>query len=280
MSQILHKEYDFTQPGGFPLTQDRLKNMQEATGEAVRALIATAGDTTGPIILSGMITTTPSPGTYAVTDGWFIYNGSIIKFTGGSVTPAGGEVPLVEITNTANTLVYYNFSEPPVEFINTATVVAGTTLTDTTHFPLADAVEWGVALGITHRNGGWIEIETEEPSVFATATVRYKHDRIANTLHIRGNITVGDPHAAGGSVGISLGAIPYMPTDFAFLEMLSIPNYVHYGGGIVKTYDEIDYLWSVPIVLNSGGSISAYLIRPDVATAEYRVYFNHVIPLD
>lgn len=280
MSQILHKEFDFAQPGGFPLTQDRLKFMQEATGEALRALIATAGDHEGPYILSGMKITEPSPGEVSVSDGWFIYQGKIVKFTGAILTP-GSDTIWVQITNLAADLIFYATGAQPVQLSSLATIVvdsAGSLVVDDTHFLLADAREWAVTMANNYQDD-WVIIEDDLGATLTNVSLKYRRNRFANTVHIRGTLYIGDPHGYGGDEALSLGIMQYLPEGMGFLEMINIPNYVHSGGGPIKNFEEIDYITSIPLFINSGGSISASILRPDISMGEYRVFINHVFSL-
>lgn len=71
-----NKRIDFTQLGGFPLTQDALDFMQQAYQEAIAGLAKLAGDA---VIVSGM-----TDNGSAVTDGWILYNGELLPFAGGN----------------------------------------------------------------------------------------------------------------------------------------------------------------------------------------------------
>lgn len=281
MSQILHKEFDFTRPGGFPLTQDRLKFMQEATGEALRALIATAGDHDGPYILSGMKITEPSPGNINITDGWFIYGGKIVKFAGVTLTPGSDDI-WVQITNLTTDLIFYTTTTEPVQLSALATAIvdtAGILVEDDSHFVLSSALEWAVAIGRAHYDD-WVIIENDLGATITNVSLKYRRDRIANTVHIRGTLFVADPHGAGGDEALSLGTIQYLPEGMGFLEMINIPNYVHSGGGPIKNFEENDYITSIPITIISSGTIYASILRPDIGSGEYRVFINHIFSLD
>lgn len=281
MSQILHKEFDFTRPGGFPLTQDRLKFMQEATGEALRALIATAGDHDGPYILSGMKITEPSPGAINISGGWFIYRGKIVKFASATLSP-GLDPIWVQITNLTADLIFYTTTTQPVQLSAVATAVVditGTLVEDDTHFLLSDAIEWAVAIGYHHYDD-WVTIEDDLGATLTNVHLKYRRNRITNTVHIRGTLYVGDPHGSGGDEALSLGTMQYLPESMGFLEMINIPNYVHSGGGPIKNFEENDYITSIPIFINSGGSISTSILRPDIDSGEYRVFINHIFSLD
>ncbi|TAN18840.1 MAG: hypothetical protein EPN37_04570 [Chitinophagaceae bacterium] len=71
-----NKRIDFSQLGGFPLTQDALDFMQQSYRNALVGVAQLAGDA---VILSGMI----DNGT-AVTDGWILYNGELLPFLAGN----------------------------------------------------------------------------------------------------------------------------------------------------------------------------------------------------
>ncbi len=174
------KGFDFTQTGGFPLTQDVLGYLQEGYTEAVRALAAIGGNTAGPMVISGMEVTEPSPGEVAVTNGWFMYNGDLIQFTGGMVTPIGGDVALVSITVSETPLVFFDGLTHNVKHNKTATLTTDVSVTDTTHFPLADIHPFG-------REREWINInDTHVPPANIDVDIWYKKDFLTNTLLLRG----------------------------------------------------------------------------------------------
>jgi len=106
------KTIDFTQPGGFPLTQDQLGYLQDAFTEVLNGIIAVAGDGTIPFVISGaVITRTHAGGTlwdYAITDGWVYYQGNIIRVA------AGGFAALDESVNAAYLVITPN--DTPLTF--------------------------------------------------------------------------------------------------------------------------------------------------------------------
>ncbi|MDD2635605.1 MAG: hypothetical protein PHW82_08930 [Bacteroidales bacterium] len=81
---MLHKRFDFTRIGGFPLTQERLAFMQEAYADIQKALVVLIGATDG-LILQG-VTISENEGLYTVTDGWVVKDSTIMPFIGGTVT--------------------------------------------------------------------------------------------------------------------------------------------------------------------------------------------------
>src|SRR5579859_1769720 len=72
----LYKKIDFSQLGGFPLTQSAMDFLQHSYNDVLAAVSQVAGDY---VILSGL--TQSSPNVY--TDGWVTYNGNILYFVGG-----------------------------------------------------------------------------------------------------------------------------------------------------------------------------------------------------
>lgn len=71
-----NKRIDFTQPGGFPLTQNALDFMQQSYRKAIQGLADLAGNS---VIVSGMEENGSN-----VADGWIIYNGELMPFEGGT----------------------------------------------------------------------------------------------------------------------------------------------------------------------------------------------------
>ncbi|WP_221412146.1 hypothetical protein, partial [Dysgonomonas sp. ZJ279] len=70
----IHKGFDFSQLGGFPLNQQRLEYMQAAYTELSGALASVFN---GNVILSGCIIAGLN-----VSDGWVVVNGEILPFLG------------------------------------------------------------------------------------------------------------------------------------------------------------------------------------------------------
>lgn len=102
---------DFTLLGGMPLTQDRLKFMQDSYTEALGALAQLCGNKT---ILYGVVKTGG-----LVSSGWISYNGELIRFVGGSYDTT------VVISETPTPYVYADSNSKDVEYVKTATCGAG-----------------------------------------------------------------------------------------------------------------------------------------------------------
>ena len=139
----MSRSIDFTQPGGFPFTQNILGFIQTGFQHQITQLLLAGVDGDTPTIVSGMAVTIAG-GDTSVTDGWFMYHGMLHPFTGGTVTPGGGEVALVVITYTVGTLSYNDGSTPGVVSESSAALDHAVTVTDATHFPVSALRQWRV----------------------------------------------------------------------------------------------------------------------------------------
>lgn len=73
MSKI-HKGFDFSQNGGFPINQQRLEYMQSAYSDLSQAFASLIGDN---VIVSGCVTNGTN-----VSDGWICVGGELLPFVG------------------------------------------------------------------------------------------------------------------------------------------------------------------------------------------------------
>ena len=150
------KSIDFTQPGGFPLTQDQLGYLQAGYTECLNALAAMGGS--GPFTVNGCsVTKTPVSGTiynYAVTAGWVFYEGNLIKVSASTLTGIDESVDAAYmlITQSATSLVYNNGSTPNVVLDAGITLVAQAigTADDSSHFLLSEVIHNGFMPLPTH----------------------------------------------------------------------------------------------------------------------------------
>jgi hypothetical protein len=77
---MIHNKFDFTQQGGFPFTQDVLKNMQGAYSDLSDVIAKLAGDNA---ILSGCKITGSAPN-LTISSGWVVADGKVLPFVGGT----------------------------------------------------------------------------------------------------------------------------------------------------------------------------------------------------
>ncbi len=272
---------DFTQVGGFPLTQERLKFLQEAYSGPINALSKLGLTRSTPVALMGMAV---SGGGNTVADGYFMYNDEIYAFTGGTVTPGGGDVALVEITVTVSTLTYKSGATPAVVTTKTATLIDGPTVTDATHFPVSALVPFGTALGQDNRDGAFTTVAVSVPfgypgSGSITGNIDYKVDKIANTAQIKGVVTIGNPAVLPtgtlhSSQLASLGLIPTGRTVFTGLVTLAGAD----TGGARVARTGGGYIERVSVYLKTDGYLYADLVQAATATS-YVLEFNAVVPL-
>lgn len=278
------KAIDFTQPGGFPLTQNQLGYLQQAYSETITALAAIGGDGSSPFIISGIETANPVDGTFIISDGWFFYNGEVVKCLSGSVVGAsGGSAAYIVISSDSSPLVFNDGSTPNVIFDKTATltVMPSGTPTDDTHFPLSVLQVFGKGFGVINREANWntIAVGTPPAEGGVVGTIYYKKDFISNTLHLRGMLTANNAQnfaASPGSLFYSMGAIPsaYWPQNNAYFS-------AHYFvSSSVKDDVGVGWIKQVNCGLNDTGQLYVNFLKPEIGVDAYGVNFNVILPLD
>lgn len=111
----MHKSFDFTQLGGFPFNQDRLKRMQEAYSDIQQVLAKLIGDN---VIISGVeVTGGIIEGTAG--DGWVVVEGELLPFVGAAMQPWCRVVQLDEV------LVFEDGQSKPVQISRYVTMGTG-----------------------------------------------------------------------------------------------------------------------------------------------------------
>ncbi len=273
------KYTDFSQPGGFPLTQNRLEELVSNLTEGILAVASRGGNIAGPMVMSGMDISEDTPGTIVVTDGWFVYDGKLIRFVGDSVTPGVGEVALVEITTTSTTLPlpYNNATTPNVVNEDVATLIADATVTDDTHFPLSDLKPWG-------REKNWTTV-TFPPDTPGTpgnfsGSIKYKKDWLNNTLRLQGEINVFTTTDLGSSYDVTPVLLTTLPSGYRPLDSSvgPIEFIAHSGSGeIVLLADEAATVTCFTGSLLDDGRLYINLVK---AAAAYTVRWETMFILD
>jgi len=278
------KAIDFTQPGGFPLTQDQLDYLQGAYTECITALGGLGSSNGVPAVLSGMVSTPGIGGLTDVSAGWFFYNGELIRFPPQSYPAViAGNAMYVVITSAASSLTYNDGSTPNVILDKTGVLVqlVNTTPTDATHFLLDAIVPFGVGLGLNNREVSWnsLVVNTLPAAGGVTGTIYYKKDFIANTLHIKANLIANNAQNFSGAplaLFSLMGTLPaaYIPTDNVFF----IANY--FVSSLIK--DDLGVAWvkQINCAINTLGHILINWLKPDSAILAYGINFNTIIPLD
>ena len=275
------KKIDFTHAGGFPLTQENLDYLQQAYTECVNALTMMGGDGTTPILISGMVSTTPSPGSTSVTNGWFFYNGEMVRFTGGTVTPTGTDVPLIVISPASTNLTYYDGSIYPAVLSTTATLSSGPTLTDATHFPLSALQPFQVIFGLGGRESGWNGIFVSTPVLDGGVSgyIYYKKNFLTNTLHIRASLNANNAQnfsASPAALNALMGTLPagYIPNNVVYFTTY------YFASNLFKDDLGVSWVKQLTSTVSPAGQILINFLRPDISVSAYTVMFNTIIPLD
>ncbi len=148
------KAIDFSHDGGYPLTQDDLDYLQQAYTECISSMTAVVDSTTA-IILAGMGSTF-GLGVTTIAAGYFLYNGKIVRFTGGTYGALSvGTVVLVVITPNATDLTYDDSSIYPAILESTAGLTTGAAVTDATHFPLNNMISYATAFALASNSSVW-----------------------------------------------------------------------------------------------------------------------------
>jgi hypothetical protein len=273
------KAIDFTHPGGFPLTQDQLDYLQQAYTECINAFALMGG--TGPVIISGMEVNVAG-GTTSIADGWFFYNGEVIKFNTGSYTTIlPGDTVLIDIAPLATSLTYNDGSTFGAILNKTATLLLGPSATTPTQFPFSSMQPFQLVFGQRGREATWnaLAVSTPPGSGGVTGTINYKKNVLTNTLHIRGFLTANNAQnftASPGAGFYSMGILPieYRPLNNTYF----VAQY--FLGTLVLDDLNISWIKHFACGVNTLGQISVNWIRPDIAIAGYAINFNAIIPLD
>ncbi len=275
------KTINFTQTGGFPLTQDGLDYMQQAYSEGLLALSQMGSDGSSPVIISGMAITTPAAGTVAVADGWIWYNNEMIQFTGSTVTPSGTDVPLVAITAGAVPLTYNDGAVHNAMFTKTASLTSGTAVTDAYHFPLSAAQPFQLVFGRNAREAAWnsIVVNTASSAGSVAGTLYYKKNILTNTLHIRATLTANTAQNFVGAPAAIFTLIATLPTGYLPASSALFTTY-YYAPNLFKDDLGVSWVKQLTSAINTSGQMYINFLRPESSVLAYSVVFNTIIPLD
>jgi len=272
---------DFSHLGGFPLTQDELDYLQQAYIACVQALAAAPVNGTTPYTLTGCAV---SGGGNTVANGWFVYGGELIQLTGGTVTPSGGQVALVLITDNTSNLTYNDASVFAAHHMKTATLIAAATATDATHFPLSALLTYPVSLGMAGRESAWTNYTASGIPIgtgggaSAAFNVNYKRNWLSNTVVVQGVATITtandcytiDANTFDNTFHLATGYHPSAEVPFA--AQPSIIEWAISGGGNA-------YVPVLAAYVDTSGNLQFQFPKPTSGTT-YTVTFSFEMPLD
>jgi hypothetical protein len=208
------KRIDFTQPGGFPLTQDQLDYLQTAFSEVMPNLLGYRGAGTNVAVRLAGMTTTFSLGSTTVSPGWFLYNNALIRFGGGSFgVIAALHALYIQIATNGSPLTFNDGSTPTVIYDQVATLVQlpNTTPESSSLFLLSNLQDFC-------RESQWtvVSFSSYITGLGVSGTIRYKKDYLANTVQITGSLI------APGSIFLS-GTVGYIDNVGAGSLMCTLP---------------------------------------------------------
>lgn len=272
------KTIDFTQPGGFPLTQDQLGYLQTAFGEVFGAMANLSGNADVPVRITGAVVS----GGGTISAGWVWYKGRAVRVPGNTVgAPGMGYATYLVMTTAATSLTYNDGSTPNVIIEETAAVdvLVNTTPEDDTHVLASKLVDLGEQLGLSYRESAWqdVTVATGAGNGTITGTIYYKKDRIANTMQIRAALTVSTPGDFAGSPAFDaqvLGtlAVGYRPATAAATFGARVQHVT------AMVTDDAGGTWQMlPFDILTTGEVVGLFVN---SAASYTVTFNLLVPLD
>ncbi len=282
------KLIDFTKPGGFPLTQDRLGYLQTAYTECINALASMGG--TGPFTISGCaVTRTHVSGSvynYTVAAGWVYYQGNMLRVP--AVTLSG----LNESTHAAYMLIVpstlpltYNDGSTPSVIFDTSITLTGLpigTADDSTRFLLSGVVPFGVGFGNRNKENAWTTLPVSTAAVDGgvTGNIYYKKNFLTNTLQLRGFLSSANAQNFAASPFALYYLMGTLPTGYrpSYVEVPFIATYAF--ANLIK--DDLGLAWIKQVngALNSAGQILINWLKPDTAIAGYAILFDAILMLD
>jgi hypothetical protein len=263
------KQIDFTQTGGFPLTQDILAFMQSAYTDALTAMAQCGGN--GPFIISGMqaVTSLSLP---AIADGWLYYNGEILKFNASPIpmvsTP---NITLIKINEADSPLTFYDNSSKNVIKVRSCSLSYGPSATDATQFPYSTLQYYG-------RESNWTTLNNfTSLSGSITGSISYKKNTLNNLLYLKGDLTAAAPAAFNASPNPFFYAMGILPTGYRPQSMALFAGYTRYHNNLILDDTGTDYIKQINASLDTDGTLSMGWLK---AAGAYHILFNTCICLD
>jgi hypothetical protein len=276
------KTIDFSQPGGFPLTQDQLDYLQTAYKEALAGIAGIAG--AGPLMISGgVITKTLVGGTtynYAITAGWLFWNGELIKVAAGGLLGIDESVDALyfQLNRTSNPLTYNDGSTPDVIDDVQASFVSQAigTADDATHFLVTELQP----IGREAFPGTAIVVGTAPGYGTITGWIIYTKNLLNNTLQIKVSLATASPSDFNATPAVTTPILATLPVGYRPLHQRA-PFILTVGitGDRIKD-DKGGYFKHLTGCIDTSGRFEVDWILPDAGVSTYGVEGNLIIPLD
>lgn len=246
---MIHKRFDFSQLGGFPLTQERLQFMQEAYSGIDSNMVKIIGNN---VIISGVVITDLKIG-YNVSDGWIIYNNELLPFIGGN-----GLTLKFNIVSTSTPLLFQDGVQRTVQFSKSASLVSigSINISDLSRLSVTMS---DISAAVQDRTEGRLH-----NSLF---DIRY-HKEYGNYVRVDGVLSCNAGVLNGGNSDlITIEDFPFR-IDGDWREAFQFETYLH-----ISQYSE-----SGPIVGTCTIAECFLEIRPEVSSPEGSIVFNIVSP--
>lgn len=162
------KTFDFTQLGGFKLTQDKMKFLQEGIQDSFGAIASVVSD--DYVALSGC-----EYDGGAIASGWAIWNGEVLPLEGGTFTTTQH---LLKVEILASPIEYIDGSMKSSQITKKVVIdeVAGTVA-------CTDIVPFGVSVLKRHTQRRWADAVPYS----AGASVKYCIDEATRLVHVVGS---------------------------------------------------------------------------------------------
>lgn len=182
------KRFDFTQIGGFPLTQERLAWMQDSYINAINALSAMAGNTACAVVGVKLVAGDWVMGG-TLSDGWVFHPTSgLMPFVGGAFTPS---TMGVTYTESFAPLTFGNNSTQNVQVTRFATMApgAGQDLKN------LSTTSWHSQFGKVARTPPVTITGSYAQAGGRSLSLTYTKDTIAGIVYVRGSLSFSNAQA-------------------------------------------------------------------------------------
>lgn len=275
--------FDFTKTGGFPLTQDRLKFMQEATAD-MHKWFSYGDDLYTPgtgnqqhLILSGV----QSDGVTGLTNGFVAIAGEVLPFVG---DPAGGNQWLL-VENKTNLPFFGDvLKDVQIERYVQQVSSGGTAMSAFKRFE----VFWAERFGYMAVYGSWaggidgtLIISAGSSQGNAAGTITYRRNLLDRTLRLSATISFSSPSTISDPPLQSV--LDTLPAGFRPLVNSPFQAHYRYHSTSAPLFADLagnDLIKSLYCEVKTNGDVVMGIIKPDAGVTAYSVSFNHIIPLD
>lgn len=182
------QRFNFEQIGGFPLTQDRLKWMQDGYIEALNAL-GSVTNSSEPVVITGVELVSGNWLNGEVSDGWVYHpSGGLVPFIGGVFSSSNGSYYLTDVVTD---LEFQNSGLQGVQIKRCIKISAGAnpslrSLSERRF--LKEALSWGE----------WQEVVGVDSLTISGALLEYRTNENLRAIDVRGIFRVNNASFLGG----------------------------------------------------------------------------------